>query len=135
DAASGRMNLESMIYIEYDRELIIQIDESEGRIIYDTANECYARELLGAMAQFVQKPRRSAACIYVVVDAGAGIELQRVPCPPRKVLLKTHYNDDLLRLHPQILRTLRMKGRSGLYLLHGRPGAGKSSYIRSLLPL
>jgi hypothetical protein len=134
DAETGQTSPESMIYIEYDRELIIHVDYTEGRVIYSN-DMAYAKELFNEMAQFAQKPKKLPGAIYIVVESGAGIELQPTPCPTRKLTLKTHYNDDLVSLHPQLLRSLRGKGRSGLYLFHGRPGTGKSSYIRSLLPL
>jgi len=134
DAGTGQLSPESMIYIEYDRELIIHVDDTEGCIIY-SGDMAYPKDLFNEMTQFVQKPKKAPGTIYVVVESGGGIELQRMPCPTRKLTLKTHYNEDLVGLHPQLLRSLRAKGRPGLYLFHGRPGTGKSSYIRSLLPL
>jgi SpoVK/Ycf46/Vps4 family AAA+-type ATPase len=44
-----------------------------------------------------------------------------------------NYNDDLKEMHEYLLGKLRKKKESGLVLLHGEPGTGKSTYIRHLI--
>ncbi|MGL6269621.1 MAG: AAA family ATPase, partial [Chitinophagaceae bacterium] len=50
-----------------------------------------------------------------------------------RLVLKNHYNDDLLLHHPNILKALRSIDTCGLFLFHGEPGTGKSTYIRYLI--
>ena len=45
--------------------------------------------------------------------------------------IKHHYAKDLYPVHKQIVKKLS-KNKSGLCLLHGKPGTGKTSYIRYL---
>lgn len=43
-----------------------------------------------------------------------------------------NYNDDFYNVHTEIVKSLSEKNKSGLVLLHGLPGTGKSYYIRHL---
>ncbi len=49
------------------------------------------------------------------------------------VKLDENYNHDLAELHPKIIEFLNSTDESGIVLLHGRPGTGKTSYIRHLI--
>ena len=44
-----------------------------------------------------------------------------------------NYNTDLRKAHKELCTKLKEKNESGLYLLHGAPGTGKTTYIRSLI--
>ena len=46
--------------------------------------------------------------------------------------IETNYNDDFLPIHDKIINKLNSKFTSGLVLLHGEPGTGKTTYIKSL---
>jgi ATP-dependent 26S proteasome regulatory subunit len=50
-----------------------------------------------------------------------------------KFSVEDNYNDDFLPVHQTILERLRRKNDKGLVLLHGKPGTGKTSYIRYLI--
>ncbi len=49
------------------------------------------------------------------------------------VKLEENYNQDLVTMHPKILEFLNSSDDNGIVLLHGRPGTGKTSYIRHLI--
>lgn len=51
---------------------------------------------------------------------------------PINLNLSMNYNDDFINVNKKTLESLRDK-KSGLYLLHGLPGTGKSSYIKYLM--
>ena len=50
-----------------------------------------------------------------------------------KLTIEDNYNDDFLPIHQTIVNRLSKKDDKGLVLLHGKPGTGKTSYIRYLL--
>jgi len=52
-----------------------------------------------------------------------------------KLNIKTHYNDSLQVVHKSLLKNLRSWDKGGLILLHGKPGTGKSTYIRYLISI
>ncbi|MFC2110686.1 AAA family ATPase [Bacteroidota bacterium] len=53
--------------------------------------------------------------------------------PKNKINIELNYNDSLLEMNQLISENLGTKDSSGLVLLHGNPGTGKTSYIRYLL--
>jgi len=49
--------------------------------------------------------------------------------------IEDNYNDDFKEIHKTIIKRLTTKNDKGLVLLHGKPGTGKTSYIRYLASL
>lgn len=49
-------------------------------------------------------------------------------------LISCHYNDDFAKVHESLVTELN-KGGKGLYLLHGLPGTGKTTYLKSISKL
>ena len=47
--------------------------------------------------------------------------------------LKLHYGDEFEKVHNTIMKSLSKDSSSGLILLHGLPGSGKTHYIRLLI--
>jgi len=52
-----------------------------------------------------------------------------------KLNIDDNYSDDFKEIHQTILKRLSKKNDKGLVLLHGKPGTGKTSYIRYLISL
>jgi hypothetical protein len=90
----------------------------------------WVEELWVEVSKFTTKsPGKS---IYLVVS-DMGISLNAITLKRLQVDLTKNYNDDLIELHSSIVGSLNTKGSSGLFLFHGVPGTGKSTYIRSLI--
>jgi energy-coupling factor transporter ATP-binding protein EcfA2 len=53
---------------------------------------------------------------------------------PEKFSIKKYYKNDFAPIHENILENLK-KEESGLYLFHGEPGTGKTTYIKYLSTL
>lgn len=47
--------------------------------------------------------------------------------------LKLHYGDDFPEIHEELIGTLQEKDSTGITLLHGPPGTGKTYYLRYLI--
>lgn len=55
-------------------------------------------------------------------------------CVPESYSVEKCYNDDFQKYHKNIVESLN-KNESGLYLFHGDPGTGKTTYIKHLSSL
>ena len=50
-----------------------------------------------------------------------------------RIDLERHYNDGMLDFNDLVLSKLQEDGSNGIVFLHGKPGTGKTSYIRYLI--
>lgn len=71
--------------------------------------------------------------ISLLVTSKNGLELEKLTIVKSNLDLGENYNDDFIPVHNIILKRLSKKNDKGLILLHGKPGTGKTSYIRYLI--
>ena len=71
--------------------------------------------------------------ISLLVNSRNGLDLEDLTITKPTLDLKENYNDDFQPIHDIILKRLNKKKDKGLVLLHGKPGTGKTSYIRYLI--
>ena len=62
-----------------------------------------------------------------------GLKKEEVLIKKTKNNLLQNYNDDFITIHETILKKLSKKDEKGIVILHGKPGTGKTSYIRYLI--
>jgi hypothetical protein len=60
-----------------------------------------------------------------------GLELEPFPIKIGKISLEMNYGKEFLDTHTKVVDNLKKK-KSGLYIFHGPPGTGKTSYIKYL---
>jgi hypothetical protein len=113
-------------------DIMIGVDRETTRIFYPPLLVKEATELESELMRF-PKRHDGEAVIHLVSTGHSGLELSRVKVSRPKVNLSLHYNADLLTLHRGLVQMLRSKRECGLYLFHGEPGTGKSTYIRHLM--
>lgn len=87
--------------------------------------------IIDAAKQYIVK-RQKTNNFNLIIPGNESFCLRSIKNKKPKLSLDKSYNDDLTELHPQILKSLRSSETSGLVLLHGVPGTGKSTYIRYL---
>ncbi len=117
------LSTEIIVYINFDGEevqlMFFKHDEQVRLII-----ECTQKHKI--------KMKPNNFNLIVPGNKGNGFELKPLKNKKLKLSLHKNYNDDLVDLHSQILKSLKCNDTSGLILFHGVPGTGKSTYIRYL---
>jgi len=78
------------------------------------------------------KPGQKTLIYLLEMQMFSGPKLKPFEIPKPSLDIDLHYNDDFKPVHETILGRLKTKGDSGLVLLHGKPGTGKTTYIRNL---
>ena len=113
-------------------EIIIEVEMTGEMGILFTENS--EEEALVYEGEFVEKRKKARERKINLLSQGQfGLDLVPLVVKKPKMNLDLNYNDDLPELHEFLLKDMGKKNSSGLVLLHGKPGTGKSTYIRYLI--
>lgn len=115
-------------------EMILELKQDRLTLIYDHAQADEAERLARSLARCRKKKSHNDSIRLITTDI-SGYDTKSVHFTKPKINLDTQYNDDFLPVHEHILSFLKKCHTSGLILLHGHPGTGKSTYIRYLASL
>ena len=80
-----------------------------------------------------QNKKRKESEVYLLIENRIGIYIEKMEIAKSKISIDENYNDDLKKVDAIILKRLLNQKDKGLILLHGKPGTGKTSYIRYLI--
>lgn len=92
-----------------------------------------AEYIIESVSCFRKRSSRSKPTISIIINTSMGLDTKSIDIIAPKLSIEDNYNDDFLPVHRVILRRLSKKNDKGLVLLHGKPGTGKTSYIRYLI--
>lgn len=115
-----------------DNDLLLHLEDQKVTILHNYSQELIAKIFLLDLKQFMKRERTTQE-ISLVINTSRGLDTTDLKVRKPKLQLADNYNDDLTVLHEKIVTTLRQKNKSGIYLFHGVPGTGKSTYIRYLI--
>ena len=114
-------------------QLTLRSKDANFTFYYD----CHHADLEERLLDLVGRLRRAlgesrAPYLRVLTRDQHGYGTRRIRIEPFTADLARDYNDDLATVDERIRRAIEEE-ESGLILLHGIPGTGKTSYIKSLL--
>jgi len=124
---------EDIFYFLFE-DLIVHFDrnQSEVRILFRRTSISIVDEIVIGIKKFKGISKRQSK-ISLLVNTSSGIGMTTLDISKPKLQLSDNYNEDILGIHQIILKRLSKKNDKGLVLLHGKPGTGKTSYIRFLI--
>ncbi|RZJ34747.1 MAG: AAA family ATPase [Flavobacterium sp.] len=126
--------LDDIIYVCAD-ELLVCVDVAcdNVRFLFRKTAVSKVQEITAGIQKFKIKPSKKAPKLSLVIISQKGLELKTLPVKKPKLHITDNYNDDFFEIHKLIIKRLSRKNEKGLILLHGKPGTGKTSYIRYLM--
>lgn len=119
-----------------DRYIVYVIDEAEGLCevlaAYD-CNDTSACDFLKSAITAFEKEEENSSSFYLLTKNGYGeLDLKKYNAKmPDGINLSLNYGKDFDKVNETILDKLA-NNQSGLYILHGASGTGKSTYIKWL---
>ena len=126
--------LDDVYYFLYDDLLVyLNENESEAKFLYRKTDSVLVDKIVNEVKKFKERQSRRKPQIELLVTTQRGLSTQSMEIVRPKFSIEENYNDDFLPIHQTILNRLRKKNDKGLVLLHGKPGTGKTSYIRYLI--
>lgn len=74
--------------------------------------------------------------VHLLLEKNRGFEIEEFELTQSDTFdIDKNYNDDFKEIHELIVKSLNEKDKTGLVLLHGLPGTGKTTYIKYLTSL
>lgn len=114
--------------------LFINVGFEKTEILFTADQEEDAEYWVKIFGKYRTREKKPSA-ISLVTSSFDGLGTTDVELRKPKLNLHLNYADDLVSQHDEIVKRLRAKNSSGLFLFHGEPGTGKSTYIRYLIHL
>ncbi|MBX2965650.1 MAG: AAA family ATPase [Cyclobacteriaceae bacterium] len=128
------MLLENVFYFLYE-DLIINFDVACSVVyfLFRKTEPSKVEAISSAIRKFRERKQRKKPEISLLINGRNGIKTNSMDITRPKLSIDDNYNDDFKEIHHTILKRLSRKNDKGLVLLHGKPGTGKTSYIRYLI--
>jgi hypothetical protein len=125
------------IYQILDGDLIVNFDIcfSIVRFLFRKSDILKVETMICGIQKFRKRKEKKRPEISLLVNTVNGIETKILQISRPELNIEDNYNDDFKDIHRNIIRRLSKKNDKGLVLLHGKPGTGKTSYIRYLISL
>jgi hypothetical protein len=87
--------------------------------------------LVGVLKNYI-KPKIQQNHIFIIYNDGRGLTKRSFKLQKKYINLEENYNDDFIDVSKDLINKLNDKNKTGLFILHGEHGTGKTTYIRYL---
>ena len=133
-SGNKRSEYDDMFYILYD-DLLVDFDTncSVVRFLYRKTEFSKVESIIEGIKKFKERKQKRKPEISLLVTTRNGIDTKSLNITRPKLNIGDNYNNDFKEIHQTIIRRLSKNNDKGLVLLHGKPGTGKTSYIRYLI--
>ena len=126
---------DDIFYIIYE-DLLVNFDtrQSVVRFLFRKTPLEKVEALMAEVRRFRYRnyTRKTHPEISLLVYLKGSIQTKTMQIAKPRLRIEDNYNADFQQVHKTIIKRLLKNGDKGLVLLHGKPGTGKTSYIRYL---
>lgn len=126
--------IDDVFYFLYE-DMLVDFDTncSRIRILFKKTDIEKVNKIFDEITKFKVRKTHQKSEIQLLVSGFRGFETEPMEIAKPKLNIENNYNDDFLPIHQIIHKRLSKQKDKGLVLLHGKPGTGKTSYIRYLI--
>lgn len=121
------MTLSNGIMLNYES------DEDNLTLLFLHEATELAEELLNKVRSLQPKTDSRKPELLVVTGHNNSLDLKPLEILNTSLDIRSLYNDDFQNVHATILEQLKAEDNKGLVLLHGKPGTGKTTYLRYII--
>lgn len=107
---------------------------SECYVLFDNNNNGSLKEFIELIEEYYVAPEGDDANIYKISQSMSGFSLKKSKIKEvRDFDISRQYNDDFVHEDKKICKFVEDEDKSGIVILHGEKGTGKTTYIRNLI--
>jgi len=128
----AKKNLYSDHFFIMKNGITINIFNRTAYVLFGIDQEIEAQELQNQLLRFKIKQKKTTQ-ISLIINSANGLTTKSIDIKKPVINFDLHYNDDFKNVHQLIVKNLKKTKTKGLYLFHGLPGTGKSTYIKYLI--
>jgi hypothetical protein len=131
---NGKTEFDDIFYVIHE-DLLVNFDTQQSivRFLFRNTEIEKVEETIGEIRKFKKRKSKCKPEISLLMGTRSGIETKSLNITKPKLNIDDNYNNDFREIHQTIIKRLSQKNDKGLVLLHGKPGTGKTSYIRYLI--
>lgn len=112
----------------------LYFESGRVRLFYKKdCNTIVKKEYIKFLSDFIHNKSPEKKKFYMLVKDKRELLLQSFPVSNSEIDIENNYNEDLGLVHSKIQDFLTDEKRNGLVLLHGKPGTGKTNYLRHII--
>ena len=112
--------------------VMLNIEYTSIYVLYSKEQSTIANVLFQEIKKFIKIPKRTTDISLIYAQNGE-LNTKELHLKKPNIDFDIHYNEDFQPIHKEIVKQLNKKDIKGLYLFHGQPGTGKSTYIKYLI--
>jgi len=129
--------LPNEIYYFMCDDLILHFDRLFAKVTYlfKITDIKKIEEIFLGIEKFKVKRLKTKPNVSLLIQEHDDFKTKNFEISKPKLKIEDNYNDDFLEIHKIIYKKLQKHNEKGLVLLHGKPGTGKTSYVRYLISL
>jgi len=127
-----QLEIFSLHHFFLESGIMIYVHEENAMLYFTEQNRARATLLFTAFKKYKIK-RNKTTEICLITTSSLALATQSISIKKPKINLNLNYNDDFGTIHKSVIKNINKPNTNGLYLFHGDPGTGKSTYIKYLI--
>ena len=133
DFDSQKKELEFVDHFYFLEEgIMLNMERNSIYLLFTPEQETSVNLLFECIKKFIKTPIKTTD-ISLIISQNGELYTREVHIKKPKIDFNIHYNEDFFPIHKTMVKQLNKKDTNGLYLFHGQPGTGKSTYIKYLI--
>ncbi len=128
---NSETEIDDLIFV-LKNEVMVKFDTQQNKVrfLYKNSDPKTIENMIGKVRKY--KKEKQSSHIHLIVHTKYGFETKSLSLHKPQLKLDDNYNDDFGEVNQIIMKRLTTENDKGLVLLHGKPGTGKTSFIRYL---